>query len=689
MNEEAENIKEARLAFEAGLTHMTKSEWNLALKKFSEALKKGGARPSIIQNLAIANIKLRKYDEASSLIATLEKIQPDTASTPLLYAQLCWETGRPVEALNWTELASFDISTRAEAAALHKKYFLEGFPQKSEYVESDKKFRAAISQQIRGRLSDARDALLEAIEVYPSRTIYWEHLACISIDLDDRESGDKALTVLDKITPVGPIGKLAFVTLSNRHFNLNVRKVFDELLNRYGNIESIVLLIARLYVMYHQYALALKIYCDTIKINPTSTVAKLGMAKSLANLGDLKNSADILDSDPNLGALPEYWELRAFLSFAVGRLHSALEYLNVGVRQFPIPYLIRYRAFVHKNLGHTEKAISDYLTVIKTCPTDPVARNHLGLIYLFKKFFYLGWPLYDSRWLNTSFTSKRFVGQIMRWERGVTSGALLVWAEQGVGDEVFYARFLRPLREYFTGTITFLCDKRLAKLLSMSFYGVECISEISAEKTKKITAQISVADLPRYFLGPEGAVNFYTKPYLNPFEPGEWKIDEKKRKPRIGLSWRSLNNAHAENKSLSIEHFATLLEDPNFSVLSIQYGDVSNDIETYRSRAASASLQTIGAFDVTEDLLELSKVLTNLDAVVTVSNVNAHIAGALGVKVYLLVPFALGRMWFWHEERVSCWYPTVRLYVQSADGTWDVALEQLLNDLRLACPNQL
>ena len=70
------------------------------------------------------------------------------------------------------------------------------------------------------------------------------------------------------------------------------------------------------------------------------------------------------------------------------------------------------------------------------------------------------------------------------------------------------------------------------------------------------------------------------------------------------------------------------------------------------------------------------------DIVITISNVTAHIAGALGKKVFLMVPYSKGRIWYWHEGlKQSLWYPSIQIFTQTKSGDWSVPISEIKEEI--------
>jgi ADP-heptose:LPS heptosyltransferase len=82
--------------------------------------------------------------------------------------------------------------------------------------------------------------------------------------------------------------------------------------------------------------------------------------------------------------------------------------------------------------------------------------------------------------------------------------------------------------------------------------------------------------------------------------------------------------------------------------------------------------------DIYNDIDSLFSLIDACDFVITISNINAHIAGALGKKTFLLAPFSKGRLWYWHDGlEHSLWYPSIQIFTQSETGDWSVPINKV------------
>ena len=98
----------------------------------------------------------------------------------------------------------------------------------------------------------------------------------------------------------------------------------------------------------------------------------------------------------------------------------------------------------------------------------------------------------------------------------------------------------------------------------------------------------------------------------------------------------------------------------------------------FLSVANSEEEWTIDKFN---DLDSLAALISSCDFIITISNVTAHFAGALGIKTFLLVPYGAGRIWYWSDESFSKWYPSIQILKQDNPSSWDLVFGKLENEL--------
>jgi ADP-heptose:LPS heptosyltransferase len=259
----------------------------------------------------------------------------------------------------------------------------------------------------------------------------------------------------------------------------------------------------------------------------------------------------------------------------------------------------------------------------------------------------------------------------------------LAISEQGIGDEIFYLSNLDSLMSKVQ-KITVRVDKRLAPIFARSFPSVTFITKASLLDTNLYDAQVALGSLPK-ILNVEPSKDLLRRnPYLIDNSNLSKEIKNSilfKNKFTCGVSWKSSNDSIGINKSINLSKLMNILNISDCEFINLQYGDVLQDIKN-TEEVTGTKVNTVDNINLFNDIDGLLSIIKSCDIVVTTSNVTAHLSGAMGKKTYLLLPYSKGRIWYWHDEDVSSWYPTVKQYFQSSDFTWDAAINKLALDLK-------
>jgi ADP-heptose:LPS heptosyltransferase len=142
------------------------------------------------------------------------------------------------------------------------------------------------------------------------------------------------------------------------------------------------------------------------------------------------------------------------------------------------------------------------------------------------------------------------------------------------------------------------------------------------------------------------------------------------KKPVCGIAWRSANKQFGGEKSIALPDLAPVLNAAELSFVNLQYGSVDAEIAQARD-ALGVAIHQVPGLDIFNDIDGLLALIDACDFVVTTSNVTAHLAGAMGKRGCVMVPYAKGRIWYWHlQDTFSLWYPTLRVFYQEDPKSW-------------------
>jgi hypothetical protein len=144
-----------------------------------------------------------------------------------------------------------------------------------------------------------------------------------------------------------------------------------------------------------------------------------------------------------------------------------------------------------------------------------------------------------------------------------------------------------------------------------------------------------------------------------------------------GISWRSGNRQIGTDKSIGLGELMGPLMESGYQFVNLQYGEVGEELGRVR-RELGVEVRGVEGLDVFNDIEGLLALIEVCDVVVTTSNVTAHLAGAMGKKAAVMVPYGKGRLWYWHEgDSWSLWYPSLRVFYQGEDRRWDRTVQEV------------
>jgi len=359
------------------------------------------------------------------------------------------------------------------------------------------------------------------------------------------------------------------------------------------------------------------------------------------------------------------------------RYDEALAFYDRLISQNPAFTAALYnRAKALADLGRTEEALRDYDAVIAR--QDRYANQSImakAMIKLLMGEFDDGWRLYETRWSPRVSTSppRQFIQPLWRGDKSLSGKKILLHAEQGFGDTLQFCRYV-PLVQELGAKVIIIVQPELLTLLTPALTG--CGIFTNGENLPSFDFHCPLMSLPLAFQTRVETIPTAV-PYL--FVPSEKQRQWQDRlgprtKCRIGLIW-SGRSTHANDRSRSIS-FDTLS-----GVLSCdaEFHCLQNHIRTQDRAHPLFKKITIHDHALT-DFLETAALVSEMDLMIAVDTSVAHLAGALGKPVWVLLPFAPDFRWLLARAD-SPWYPTAKLYRQHQPGDWADVIARLSHDL--------
>jgi tetratricopeptide (TPR) repeat protein len=342
------------------------------------------------------------------------------------------------------------------------------------------------------------------------------------------------------------------------------------------------------------------------------------------------------------------------------------------------------RGLALQELGRRDEALASYDRAIALRPDDPRGHWNKCLALLLSGDYENGWLLYEWRWDEDNATSKPLATGRPRWT-GAEKKRVLVWAEQGIGDELMFSSMLPEMLGLCSRLIV-KADVRLIPLLARSMpTAITFVPSSKAVNEGDYDEQIPMGSLCRYFRPHEASFGRTRDGYISDNKERTNSIKTALQqsgsigKIRCGISWRSKNEQSGANRSLALRTFIDMLSLPDVDFVSLQYGDTDEEIERVRSES-SVNVLSCKDVDNFQDLDGLASLIQACDLVVSVDNSTVHLAGALGKDTRVLLPFMPNWRWLM-DRRDSPWYSSVKLYRQGSDRDWSGVFENVRSDL--------
>ena len=417
-------------------------------------------------------------------------------------------------------------------------------------------------------------------------------------------------------------------------------------------------------------------------LDPTLRQAAVSKSNALRKLG--RNEEAIACCTKTLDLHPDFadaWCARGLSRHDMNAFDQAIADFNRAIE------LNRNVAAFHYNLGVTYEyigdprtAISFYERALRLEPNFKSARGNLYMCLLISGDFERGWEAMEWRKKgDPAIGARQFPCPVWLGGKSLKGKTILIHWEQGLGDTIQFCRYIYALAAQ-GADVCFLPQAALGRLLKSLPARILTEADIPVCDFHCPLMSLPLALKTRLDSIPD------TIPYLDS-EPDlveTWRRVLENRLPpenlRVGIVWRGSGAGTLLGKSIPLRDLATSLQSPGVSLISLQKNDGAEELLD-----ASGILDLGEGFDSGKDaFVDTAAVMKSLDVVITVDTSVAHLAGALGVPVWVLLKRVPDWRWLFNRDD-SPWYPHMRLFRQEAINDWASAIEKA----RLALQNLL
>jgi tetratricopeptide (TPR) repeat protein len=345
------------------------------------------------------------------------------------------------------------------------------------------------------------------------------------------------------------------------------------------------------------------------------------------------------------------------------------------------PQILTNRGHALRRLDRPAEALADFDAALAADPEFAEAHFEAAMTRLCLGDFDAGWKSYEWRWRTGAFARHRPQFQAPLWlgDAPVSGKTILLHAEQGMGDTIQFIRYA-PLLAGEGAKVVCEVQPELLPLLAQ-LKDVTIIAR--GEPLPAFDLHCPLLSLPLAF-----GTRLETIPAAVPYlaaqveRLAEWRdrlalAEPLAARPRAGFVWSGqTSHKNDANRSIPLARLAALFEDPPVQCVSLQSDLRDADGEVLRRLP---NLVHLGG--VLRDFADTAAAISLLDVVISVDTAVAHLAGALGKPVVILLPHAADFRWLRVRED-SPWYPTAKLFRQPAFGDWGSVIGRLHAELR-------
>lgn len=324
-------------------------------------------------------------------------------------------------------------------------------------------------------------------------------------------------------------------------------------------------------------------------------------------------------------------------------------------------------AVTYNEQGDYKKGVEWADRALSMDPEHKGARATIGFAQL-ALGDWAGWKNYEAA-LGGRFRARQQYAP--DWD-GSPVDSLVIYGEQGLGDEIMYASCL-PDAQKLAKHVILECDHRLENLLQRSFPGVEVqgTRRLSKDWLRPIEAQCAAGSLPAFFRPTKESCPGTQYLTADPVRRLQWRaLFDSYKKPVIGICWSGGNqNTRRKDRAIGLESFRPLIERNDAVFVSLQYQDPSEEI-----KASGLDVKHF-PWVLSQDYDDMAALVAELDGIAGIHTSIHHLAGALGKASLILVPDK--PMWNYASGDSLPWYGSQRFHRQRPGESWKTCIERI------------
>ena len=445
-----------------------------------------------------------------------------------------------------------------------------------------------------------------------------------------------------------------------------------------------IFLLGTLSAQNKEFETAKKLLQQAIKLKPDFIEGHNNLGNVFQELDEYQDAITCYQSAIKLN--PKYAEAHYNLGKVykeLGNNREAISCYENAIKFEPNnPKFYYHLAWIKKDLGNYYSAIDNYKKALSISNDYASAKYNLARLNLSTENFSEGWRDYEMRHDSDKVPQRvKNILKLKQWDGKPLDGTLFVHGEQGVGDLIIHSSIIADLRK-IQPDICLTVDERMLSLFQRSFKDID---------VRGYNSNLNYADNDRHI--PLASLGSFLRTSIDDFPkqpeayivPDPEKVEHFKhalsqhKKIKIGLSWHTIGDRDSD-RTISLNQMAQLLTLPDVEFVNLQYGDTAEEREKFKADHG-IEIFNMDDLDLMNDFEGLAALMANCDLIITISNITAHIAGAIGKKTIVVVPIYTQWHWF-YERNDSLWYPNVELFRQQQYGKWEEVIDKIYHEIK-------
>ena len=393
---------------------------------------------------------------------------------------------------------------------------------------------------------------------------------------------------------------------------------------------------------------ALRAYERAVQLNPE-------FAQALGNLGSL-----LCDRD---------------------RVNEGLSRLNRAIQLMPeSPELYLNRGLVMRNIRKPDEALLNYEMSIRARPDFAEAYFQKAELLLLLGNYTEGWNLYDWRWATRLRKRESLYDAYPLWtgRESIRNRSMLIHPEVGFGDFLMFFRFVHLVKDLGARLVIHAPESLISLLTGQ---GEDIVVVDKDSRLPLVDFQCPIMDLPRAL-----ATTTETIPrrvpylYVPELAKEKWRVRlGKSQKHRVGLMWagrfnRDIDRSIFRSRSMDLNLLKPLLETP------VEFHSLQKEVRQADAEFLLSAKEVANHQFAIMDFSDTAALIEHMDLVISIDTSVAHLAGALGKEVWVMLPYSTDYRWGL-EGRATPWYPTATLFRQASVGDWEGVVNEVRAEL--------